>query len=216
MLESKAPLGQLRHDSASASQTALRRADRISKRRQESSPTAPRGSTAKRRRLCRRTRPPRRRRDRARRRPRPARPAARPSSKQPLGEGYSRSAPAADAACAAPPSGSSRRARRSNRRVEQQRAHARPASSTPATSSSRRSTAPRRELRERAAEGDRPRTTAARRRPLLVISRYAFNSPGSIALNKRLDGDAAALGRRSGPRRPASPAARPRSTTTAR
>jgi RND superfamily putative drug exporter len=30
---------------------------------------------------------------------------------------------------------------------------------------------------------------------LLVISRYGFNSPGSIALNKRLDSDAAALGK---------------------
>lgn len=33
---------------------------------------------------------------------------------------------------------------------------------------------------------------------LQVISRYTFNSPGSIALNKRLEGDAAALGREAG------------------
>jgi RND superfamily putative drug exporter len=33
---------------------------------------------------------------------------------------------------------------------------------------------------------------------LQVISRYTFNSPGSIALNKRLDEDAAALGREAG------------------
>ncbi len=33
---------------------------------------------------------------------------------------------------------------------------------------------------------------------LLVISRYGFNSPGSIALNKRLEGDAAALGKEAG------------------
>jgi putative drug exporter of the RND superfamily len=33
---------------------------------------------------------------------------------------------------------------------------------------------------------------------ILVISRYTFNSPGSIALNKRLDTEAAALGREAG------------------
>ncbi len=33
---------------------------------------------------------------------------------------------------------------------------------------------------------------------MLVFSRYTFNSPGSIALNRRLRGDAAALGRESG------------------
>ncbi len=33
---------------------------------------------------------------------------------------------------------------------------------------------------------------------ILVISRYTFNSPGSIALNKRLDAEAAALGREAG------------------
>ena len=33
---------------------------------------------------------------------------------------------------------------------------------------------------------------------ILVISRYTFNSPGSIALNKRLDREAAALGREAG------------------
>jgi RND superfamily putative drug exporter len=33
---------------------------------------------------------------------------------------------------------------------------------------------------------------------ILVISRYTFNSPGSIALNKRLDAKAAALGREAG------------------
>jgi putative drug exporter of the RND superfamily len=33
---------------------------------------------------------------------------------------------------------------------------------------------------------------------ILVISRYSFNTPGSIALNKRLDGDAAAFGDDSG------------------
>jgi putative drug exporter of the RND superfamily len=33
---------------------------------------------------------------------------------------------------------------------------------------------------------------------ILVISRYSFNSPGSIALNKRLDAEAAALGRAAG------------------
>ena len=33
---------------------------------------------------------------------------------------------------------------------------------------------------------------------MLVISRYTFNSPGSIALNKRLEGDAAALGKEAG------------------
>ncbi len=52
-------------------------------------------------------------------------------------------------------------------------------------------------LRERAAEAvdlDRGGQAAT----LLVISRYGFNSPGSIALNKRLEGDAAALGKEAG------------------
>ncbi len=51
--------------------------------------------------------------------------------------------------------------------------------------------------RERAAEvvdlGDGGQAAA-----ILVISRYTFNSPGSIALNKRLDTEAEALGREAG------------------
>jgi RND superfamily putative drug exporter len=52
-------------------------------------------------------------------------------------------------------------------------------------------------LRERAAEGiDLNRSGQAA--TLLVFSRYALNSPGSIAFNKQLDADAETLGREAG------------------
>ena len=71
------------------------------------------------------------------------------------------------------------------------------ASSTPATSSSRALDGARGQLRERAAEAV-DLEDGGQAATLLVISRYAFNSPGSIALNKRLEGDAAALGKEAG------------------
>ena len=52
-------------------------------------------------------------------------------------------------------------------------------------------------LRERAAEAV-DLENGGQAATLLVISRYALNSPGSIALNKRLNADAAALGREAG------------------
>jgi RND superfamily putative drug exporter len=53
------------------------------------------------------------------------------------------------------------------------------------------------ELRERAASAIDLRH-GGQAATLLVISRYTFNSPGSIALNKRLEGDAEALAREAG------------------
>ena len=52
-------------------------------------------------------------------------------------------------------------------------------------------------LRDRAAEGI-DLENSGQAATLLVFSRYAFNSPGSIAFNKRLNGDAATLGREAG------------------
>ena len=52
-------------------------------------------------------------------------------------------------------------------------------------------------LRERAAEAV-DLEGGGQAATMLVISRYTFNSPGSIALNKRLEGDAAALGEEAG------------------
>jgi RND superfamily putative drug exporter len=52
-------------------------------------------------------------------------------------------------------------------------------------------------VRERAAEAI-DLSGGGQAAAILVISRYTFNSPGSIALNKRLEVDAAALGREAG------------------
>jgi len=64
-------------------------------------------------------------------------------------------------------------------------------------------------LRDRAAEGI-DLENSGQAATLLVFSRYALNSPGSIAFNKSLNADAAALGPRSRPdhrggRRPGDP-----------
>ena len=50
---------------------------------------------------------------------------------------------------------------------------------------------------------------------MLVISEYGFNTPGSIALNRRLNGVASEMGNGATGSRPGSPAAPPSSTTTA-
>jgi RND superfamily putative drug exporter len=52
-------------------------------------------------------------------------------------------------------------------------------------------------IRERAAEAI-DLNGGGQAATILVISRFTFNSPGSIALNKRLEGDAAALGEEAG------------------
>ena len=137
----------------------------------------------------------RRRRDRPRRRHRPAHRRHR-SAQQSLGEGYGRSYPLqAGLRRATVRVARDRRLARTARRAPAP-PHAR-ASSTPATSSSRPSTAPRR----RCATAPPKASTSndsGQAATLLVFSRYALNSPGSIAFNKQLDDDAAALGREAG------------------
>ena len=71
-----------------------------------------------------------------------------------------------------------------------------PGSSTPATSCSRRSTGPPPQ-RRRLPKGSTS-NSGGQAATLLVFSRFALNSPGSIAFHKRLDADADALGREAG------------------
>ena len=68
------------------------------------------------------------------------------------------------------------------------------ASSTRATSSSPPSTAPAAAPHERASEAV-DLNGGGQAATITVFSRYGFNSPGSIALNKTLEDDAAALGK---------------------